>query len=191
MIEIELKFKITDFLLMISVLQKEGFIISRPFKLEETVMYDNDAGLMQETDGRIRVRTISAKDSVHKSAEVSYKKPITREGIKKEIEYEFETDDPHSVVAIFNEMGFTETTSYERFRTTLLQGNIKATVDDFPHASYLELEGPEDEIVATAKRLGFFMKDNLTKSCDTLFQEWRKERGLPPKDHISFEDYDK
>ena len=87
-------------------------------------------------------------------------------------------------------MEFTPTTSYERYRTTLTN-KVKATIDEYPFTTFLEIEGDEDEIKRVAGELKLDLKDNLTDPCDTLFQKWRKKMGLDFKPHMLFDDYDK
>lgn len=183
MIEIELKFEIENTEKIAQALKGLGFVLKRERTYEKTVMYDNPAELMQITDGRVRVR--QSGDRV----EFSYKKPITREGIKQEIEYEVEVSNFAELERILESMEFTPTTSYERYRTELEKDGVKATIDEFPFVKFLELEGPKDQIKAAAEGLGFAMKDNLTDSCDTLFTKWRQEKGLKPVPHMRFDDY--
>lgn len=185
MIEVELKFKIEDPQELIEKLVKLSAKTSKPRLYELSVMYDNDAGIMQEKDGRIRVRQTG--DEV----EFCYKKPLTREGIKKEIEYEVKVSELDDLVKIIKEMGFSETTSYERYRTELLLDEVKVTIDEYPFACFVEMEGEEPKITALSKRLGFKLGENLTASCDTLFTEWRLDRGKSPMPHMTFEGYDK
>lgn len=187
MTEIELKFEIRkeDIKRLSSLLQKMGYLVAVRRVLEKTVMYDNPEGLMQTTNGRIRLR-ISGK-----RCELSYKKPITRDGIKKEIEYEVEVSDFAQAENILNMLGFLPTTNYERFRTTLKKEGVKVTFDEYPFACFLEIEGKETKIKELAISFDFNLKGNLTEPCDTLFQRWRKERGLPFKPHMLFKDYNK
>lgn len=183
MIEIELKFEIEDVEKVAQGLKGLGFASKRERTYEKTVMYDNPAGLMQITDGRVRVRQSGNR------VEFSYKIPITRDGIKRELEHEVVVSDFSELEKILEKMEFTPTTSYERYRTELEKDGVKATIDEFPFAKFLELEGPEDQIKAAAEGLGFAMKDNLTDSCDTLFTKWRQEQGLNPVPHMRFDDY--
>ncbi len=74
-------------------------------------MYDSPSQIMQITDGRIRLRK-SGEDTI-----LTYKKPLSRKGIKKEIEYETKVSDFNIMEKIFGMMEFTKTTSYERYRT--------------------------------------------------------------------------
>jgi adenylate cyclase class IV len=47
---------------------------------QKTVMFDNEQGLMQKTNGRVRLRQTG------ESVSLSYKLPISSETVKKEIE---------------------------------------------------------------------------------------------------------
>lgn len=194
MIEIELKFKIEKPFEVVRKLKRLGFLCSyyEDQRHQETIMYDNADKIMEKKDSRLRVRK---REKLN--IQVSYKKPITREGIKKEIEHEITiyAGEEESFMKILEEMGFAPVSSYEKYRTTLTTttpttGNkVKAEIDEYPFATYLEIEGSEEEIKKVAKELGLDMKDNITKSCDDLFAEWRKERGLKPKANMRFSDY--
>lgn len=188
MIEIELKFEIErkEIENLLIRLQKYKFSFVGDRTYEKTVMFDNKEQVMQKTDGRIRLR--SSGDS----AELCYKKPLTREGIKKEIEHEVVVSNFEITEKILNEMGFYPTTSYERYRILLIDHNkTKVMVDEYPFATFLEIEGAENNIIKIGSKLGLKLNKNLTDACDTLFQKWREARGLPFKPHMRFEDYDK
>lgn len=184
MTEIELKFEIKDKKTIVSSLIKLGFKIKKEKTYEKTVMFDNPQKIMQTTDGRVRLRQTGKK------IEFSYKKPITREGIKKEIEYEVEVSDFKKMTKILEMMEFTQTTSYERYRTEFEKNGVKATIDEFPFATFLEIEGPENKIKNIAIDLGFNLNDNITDSCDTIFTKRRLAKGLKPIPHIKFDDYE-
>lgn len=189
MVEIELKFQIkrNQIEKIIKELQKKGFSLVFPRTYEKTVMYDNPKKLMQITDGRIRLRI--SENLCH----LSYKKPLTRDRIKKEEEYEVEVSDFKTAEKILQKMEFLPVSSYERYRTKLEEktNKIQVTIDEYPFATFLEIEGQEEKIKSLALDLGFSLDDNLTDSCDTLFQKWRRKQGLGFKPHILFTDYDK
>lgn len=185
MIEIELKFEIKDLAGIKDKLAdlKAKEVKSRTYEL--SVMHDNAEGLMEETDGRIRLRQSGER------IEFCYKKPLTREGIKKEIEYEVTASSFSEMEKILQEMGFTPVSSYERYRAEYYFEKVKITLDEYPFAIFIELEGEEKKIKDLAEKLGFELKDNLTDSCDTLFTKWRKRKGLPPVDQMTFKDFNR
>lgn len=185
MIEIELKYVVDNLGKLQKRLIAMGAMMSKDRRFELSVMYDNAAGLMQETDGRIRVRQSGNQ------IEFCYKKPLTREGIKQEIEHEVTVSALEPLIDILTAMDYHSTTSYERYRTELRYRDVKVTLDEYPFAHYIEFEGQERDITQLAIELGFSQEKNLTASCDTLFTEWRKDRGLPPTSHMRFDTYDK
>jgi len=186
-LEIEYKFvldkPISDF---IKDLNNKGYKVgSRQY--EKTVMYDNQARIMQITDGRIRLRTKGEKVSL------SYKKPLPAvDGQpKREIEYETSVGNFDLMHKILGTMEFTPSSSYEKYRTTARKDEAELTIDEYPYATFVEIEGEESLIRELAIELGLDISKHLNKPADTLFNEWRKKRGLPQKMYMNFEDYDK
>ncbi len=88
-------------------------------------------------------------------------------------------------------MGFHRTTSYEKYRTSFNYNGVKIEVDEYPFATFVEIEGKEDIVKKTAIDIGFDLSKSLIKPCDTLFTEWRAKKGLSMKLHMLFGDYDK
>jgi len=181
-IESEYKFLIKDIEAVRELLESRDRKRKRAY--EKTVMFDNPQKIMQITDGRVRVRIRRPG-----RAEFSYKKPLKRAGIKREIEYETRIEEPEELIKILREMEFFPTTSYERYRTTYRINSCEVTLDEYPFASFVEIEGKRKAITQTALLLGFKPEDSLDKSCDTLYTEWRKALGKPLKPHLLFSDY--
>jgi adenylate cyclase class 2 len=179
-LEIELKF-----LLRISpqvFLEKFNSFGIRTY--QKTVMFDNEQSLMKSTNGRLRLRQTGEEVSL------SYKLPITSDVVKREIEWETKIDNWKVGEELLKAIGFKETTSYEKYRTSFNYRGVKIEVDEYPFANFVELEGDEKLVKKIALSLGFNLSNALTKPCDTLFTEWRINRGLPIKLHMTFSDYD-
>lgn len=184
MIEIEYKFAVDELRQFFLRLNKIPLHLVKPRTYELSIMYDNSDGLMQSTDGRIRVRRSG------NTVEFCYKKPVTRSGIKQEIEYQVKVDAFDQLVSILESMGFFPTTSYERYRTEYEIDGVKIAIDEYPFANFVEIEGDRRKIKKVALALGLDLTANLTDSCDTLFSKWRKQRRLPFIPHMKFEGYD-
>ena len=187
-IEIEYKFKIenkNDLINILNKTAKKGY--DREY--QSNIMYDNKDNLMQKTNGRVRLRYLG--DDGRKV--LTYKKPLESvNGAKKEIEYEINFDDKEEQIEkILNAMEFHITTSYERYRTEWKLNNTHITLDEYPFANFIEIEGQQKDIEEVVKILKLDIKNALDKPADTLFQEWRKEHNLPFKEQMRFEDYDK
>jgi len=187
-IELEYKFWVKDKKNLMKILNGRAST-KKPRQYQRSVMFDNPSGIMQTTDGRIRVRTLG--DSGDKT--LTYKKPLPpQNGAKREIEYEIKFHDTdRQIEKIFEAMEFRPTTSYERFQTRWEVDGVHVTLDEYPFADIIEIEGGKKAIERLAQELGFSIEQGLTKPVDTLFQEWRKERGLIFKPHMRFDDFNK
>ncbi len=187
-IEIEYKFWVENKDELIETLNKKTSQ-KKPRQYQSNVMFDNSDSLMQTTNGRIRVRTLRKTEK----KQLTYKKPLSpQNGAKKEIEYEIVfQDNDEQIEKILQAMGFKPTTSYERYQTKWQINNISITLDEYPFANVVEIEGKQSQIKQLAEELKFDPKKGLTKPIDTLFQEWRKEKNLPFKPHMRFKDFDK
>lgn len=182
-IEIELKFELKSD--KIERIKKDDRITILKECYQQTVMFDNADQLMERTNGRIRLRQHGDKITV------SYKKPLPSDGnYKKEIELETEVGNFDVMTDILKMMGYSPTTSYEKYTTHLKFKNSDAELEiqKYPFATFLEIEGEKEEIEKVAKELNLDIKNSLTKPVDTLFCEWREKRGLPFKSHMRFSD---
>ncbi len=183
--EVELKFEIKDYNKLVSKLLKLLDFVNSAYEI--TVMYDENKKLF-EKDARLRLRErIDLKTNIKKT-EISYKKPLTREGIKIEEEYETSVGSFEEMENIFANIGFTKVSSYERIRDTFKKGDMKITIDSFSFGDYLEVEGDIKEIQELAKELGFDIGGNITQSCDDIYAEMRIAEGKSVPDHILFQD---
>ncbi|HCC60312.1 MAG: hypothetical protein A2402_01435 [Candidatus Staskawiczbacteria bacterium RIFOXYC1_FULL_37_43] len=180
-IETELKFLLLEF----PELFLNKFNGSGKRVYQKTVMFDNKQELMQKTNGRIRLRQ---DDDI---TTLSYKLPIPSDTVKKEIEWETKIDNWQVGEELLKAMGFEESTSYEKYRTSFRYKDSKIEVDEYPFANFVEIEGDEDSVKKIALDLGFDLAKALIKPCDTLFNEWRAKKGLLSTNKMFFSNYDK
>jgi len=181
--EIELKFEVTNYAEIVANLLKLAKFVNSSYEI--TMMYDQGKKLF-EKDARLRLRKISKLNSEEESTELSYKKPITREGIKIEEEYESEVSNFEEIKKILENLGFSLVSSYERIRDTFYYEKIKITLDSFPFGDYIEFEGEIEQIKRISKECGFNLKENITKSCDDIYAELCLKESKPILDHILF-----
>ncbi len=193
MIETELKFRIPTGgkSKYIKKLVGLGFIISRSVH-ETTTMYDNEHGILAKDNARLRLRGEFNSKTKNLRAEISYKRPLpAKDGAKREIEHTVHLNGASNMEKILEKLSFSPVSSYEKKRHYLLKNGIQVTVDEYPFDTFIEIEGKSKDIWVLAQKLGFSKNESLVKPCDTLYQEWRKKRGLPFKSHMRFKDYDK
>ena len=158
---------------------------------EISEMYDlND--LLSKNDARLRLRKTIDLFTNEIVTRVTYKKPLTRKGIKVELEHETTVGNYSKMLQILHSIGFERVSSYEKFRHSFITDNgTKLEIDIYPYATFLEIEGRKKEIIEYAEELGFSMGKNITDSCDTIDDKRRKSRGLPSRDDILFENVEK
>lgn len=188
MIESELKLKVD----VIEITREK--ILTLGTQIEErthelTTIYDNAQQLMQVTDGRLRVR----KRTNSKGVEIilSYKKPLSRERIKQEIEHETTIDDEKALGSILESIGYHPVSSYERYRTNFLveasDRRALVSLDEFPFGNYIEIEGEDIEFCEkVAFMLGLDTMNHLANSYDGIFNTLELAKGNKPNSNIRF-----
>jgi len=182
--EVELKFEIENYFGLVEKLVKRSTKFYSAYEI--TVMYDENKKLF-EKDARLRLRKKVDLKTNKEETEISYKKPLTREGIKIEEEYETSVGSFAEMENIFANIGFKKVSSYDRIRDTFIINNLKVTIDSFIFGDYLEIEGDITEIQKLANELGLDMKENITKSCDDIYAEICISQSKPVPEHILFE----
>ena len=181
--EIELKFEVNYFEITKKLRERFNFVSSA---YELTTMYDNKDQDLFKRDARLRLRFIRDVVNQKEKAELSYKKPISREGIKIEEEIETSLTNYKAMQTLLSEMGFFEVSSYERIRDTYEHKGVKITVDTFPFGDYLEIEGELINIRSIAIELGLDLESNIPESCDDIYVRLCNERRVKPSEHIRF-----
>ncbi|MFH1643746.1 MAG: class IV adenylate cyclase [bacterium] len=189
MVEKELKFKIQDINKLLDKLDNLGAKKEKRV-FERTVMFDNSSGIMKVTDGRLRLRT-KIEENGTKGAQLSYKKPLTRKGIKQEIDIVVDIGDPQKIEKILYYADYKPVSSYERFRTIYYLYDAEISIDEFPFGNYIEVEADNlEKLRELATKLDFSMEKNITLSYDTLYYNQRISEGKEPIMHIVFTDKD-
>lgn len=182
--EIELKFLVNDYQEMFNEILAIGKHEKTAYEL--TVMYDSKDRRLYADDSRLRLRKIIDLEDDKESCELSYKKPKTRKGIKVEEEIEVEASSFQESEKILAKLGYQSVSSYERIRDTFNVDSCKVTIDNFPFAYILEIEGNKLDIKKVAGKLGLNLRENITKSCDDIYAEMRKASHKEVKKDILF-----
>ena len=176
MIEKELKFKILkkDINKFKALIKEFGGALIMQRSLEETTMYDNPSGVLKAEDARLRLRGGAVNS-------ISYKRVLSREKIKQEIEFESEVENLLELEKILNECGFSKKSGYQRYRTIWKIGEVKIFLDEFSFGSYVEIEGKAKEITKMAGKLNFNIEENLTGSYDGIYKDICKIKKIKPQ----------
>ncbi len=148
MIEVEKKYRLTirqrD-----AVLRRLLQIGAKPRgeEFEENTLYSGEA--LKGGSSVLRLRRAG------KTATLTYKERFaTSSSIKHQREDETGVSDPVAMDAILDVLGFTPSLVYEKRRQTWRLGKAEIVVDELPFGLFMEIEGSEDEIRATERKLG-------------------------------------
>lgn len=165
-IEIELKFRVFD---PIALFRKIGGAKPQILYIKDKV-YGTGYGIPP----KIRERTIFDQDGV---VRVNYEKTRGFNGRIKKVLEEKVTKIPD---------GFNCENSYEKIRYFFDRCDYKVMVDFYPIGVFCEIEGNEKKIKEVAVKLGFDLKDNISRNIDTIYREEAKLRGQNDLFHWGF-----
>jgi|SRR5579872_2056269 len=160
-------------------LEQHGFQVTGTRQLESDQTFDLPSGELRLSGRLLRLRSAGERWTV------TYKGPADA-GAKHKSREEIETDvsDGAAFAQILERLGYQPSFAYEKFRTTFKSPGEDGivTLDETPIGDFLELEGPEYWIDATAVRLGFGPADYITSSYATLYEEHRRTHRTVPRD---------
>jgi len=163
-LEIELKFPVVN----------PSALMTKIDGRKPEIMYIKDEVFNKGKMPKVRKRTINYSNRV----EVSFERttPI-QGGVMKKVVEEKITSLPK---------GYVCKNSYDKIRYAYVRGDCVITIDFYCFGVFCEIEGNEKVIKEVAKRLGFKLKDNITKNVDALFCDWCKKRKIIPPLHWGF-----
>jgi len=115
-------------------------------------------------------------------ATVTYKGPGMSARYKSREEIEFDVSDANAFFQVLDRLGYVPRFFYQKFRTKFGAAGEPGmiTLDETPIGVFLELEGPEYWIDATATRFGVPPSAYLTASYASLYREYRLQHGGTP-----------
>jgi adenylate cyclase class 2 len=144
-----------------------GYRVHTPRQLERDQLYDRGLEL-RHTDQILRLRMRGDRCTL------TYKGPAERVVYKSREELEVEIDDGLTFERVLAALGYYPTFRYEKYRTTFPLDDEPGliTVDETPIGDFLELEGPEVWIDATALKLGYGVADYVTGSYARLYRKF-------------------
>jgi adenylate cyclase class 2 len=179
-IETEIKLRAGDLEAVRALIERAGFQVSTPRALERNTLFDTPSLDLRGRDELVRIRDLKGK------SKLTFKgrgKP-GRHKVREELESAL-SNGP-AVETIFERLGFKPVFRYEKYRTEYSRNSDPGTitVDETPIGNFLELEGPEDWIDATARQLGFGESDYVLASYGALYLEYCQARHIEPADMV-------
>jgi adenylate cyclase, class 2 len=147
-------------------------------RLQEDCLFDTDDERLRRQRSTLRVRSEGGKSLL------TYKGPVVPGLIKIREEYETVVGDGATLQTILEELGLHVWFRYEKYREEFSLDDVVIAVDETPVGVFVEIEGREDAIHATAAALGCRASDYITDSYRFLFLQHRDANGLAGHDMV-------
>ncbi|HEX4037082.1 MAG TPA: class IV adenylate cyclase [Acidobacteriaceae bacterium] len=185
MVEIEVKFAVTDPNTLIARLNAAGFHEETPRTFERNILYDTPDRRLRSQQSILRVRRYGERWVVTHKCLTPDNDPAARH--KQREETETEVKDGEAIGTIFSRLGFAPAFIYEKYRTEFADATGHCVLDETPIGVYAELEGPSDWIDSTGHKLGIDPAHFITLSYGRLFDQWRQQTNSKAQD-FTFEE---
>lgn len=173
-LETEAKLLVDDLARVESRLAVMRASLTRPRILERNIRYD-DAGRGLIAAGVVlRLRQDDRAWLTYKSRPVQ---PAVA-GIQTRFEAEVEVSDYSTMDLILQKLGYVPAMIYEKYRTTYEIHEVEVALDEMPYGSFVELEGPPEQIEAAIAALRLTNCTRFEDSYARLFDHVRANLGL-------------
>jgi adenylate cyclase class 2 len=135
----------------------------RPRRLQDDLLFDTLDGSLRRDGCVLRVRREPG------SAVLTLKGPPQPGLVKTREEHETTVADGAVLITVLEALGLRPIFRYQKFREEFTAEGVIIAVDETPIGTFIEIEGREDAIVATAARLGSSPAGFILASYRTLF----------------------
>jgi adenylate cyclase class 2 len=143
-----------------------------PVEFEENTLYRG--GNLQPGTRALRLRRVNGR------AILTFKERYpNKSSIKHQEENETAVGDADATHAILSALGFEPALVYEKRRTSWAVGKAELVIDELPYGLFMEIEGPEKEILHVEKRIGAEDFEAVNETYPTLTAKFgRKRKGI-------------
>jgi adenylate cyclase class 2 len=150
----------------------------RSRRLQEDSLLDTPDGLLRRRRSLLRVRMECGKSLV------TFKGPVQPSAMKVREELETVAGDGSLLLSIFEALGFEVWFRYEKYREEFALDDVIVAIDETPVGVFVEIEGGERGIAATAEALGRGPSHYVLDSYRGLYVRDCEERGVPVTDML-------
>lgn len=150
----------------------------RARRLQDDTLYDTPTASLRGGGRVLRLRA----DGTHGA--ITLKGPATSTTMKVREEHETEVHDLDVVRRVFAELGLEPWFRYQKYREEFAAPGVTIAVDETPMGTFVEIEGTEAGILATAAALGRSPHDFVLDSYRTLFVARAATQGLTGRDMV-------
>jgi adenylate cyclase, class 2 len=178
--ETEIKLRVHSTKYATTLLAAKGFSVSVPRHFEANSLLDTEDSRLREEGKLLRLREANGK------ALITFKGIAVSGRHKSREEVEVGVDSFPAALHVFERLGYQVKFRYEKYRTEYRRLGDPGVVvlDETPIGEFLEIEGPEEWIDSTARKLGFDESQYITASYGRLYLEWCQQNGETPSNMI-------
>jgi adenylate cyclase class 2 len=183
--EIESKMKVEDFATLRKLLQTLG-AIRQGSEMEVNDFFDAPDERLRKADRGLRIR-VATDESGKSHCTITMKGPLQKGPFKTREELEFTASDPAPVRAIFENLGYRLTLSFQKRRETWEFMDCSVVLDELPYlGKYVEIEGKGEDAVAAARQaLALADHPNISSGYIALLSRYLDEHRISDR-HIRF-----
>lgn len=165
--EIELKILNIDKQKTVERLGKMGAEFVEQVKIHDK-QFDFPDGRIKQADELLRLRLIGDR------GEIAYKdKRRSEDGFKIVEETETHIQDVAAMEKILRKLGLDSKYDREKIRISFKKGNVKFEIDQYPKIpTYIEMEGPKEEITPAVEWLGYAMSDTTDMTATQVLKSY-------------------
>ncbi|MFA5908261.1 MAG: class IV adenylate cyclase [Vicinamibacterales bacterium] len=147
-------------------------------RLQEDALLDTEDEALRRQRSTLRVRSEGGKSIL------TFKGPPLPGIVKLREEHETIVADGAALLTILESLGLHIWFRYEKYREEFEADDVVMAVDETPMGVFVELEGGEAAIHATARALGRLPSDYISDSYRFLFLQHRDANGLAGSDMV-------
>ena len=156
-----------------------------PPKVFETNLRFEDSDHTLKTNGQLlRLRQDRDCRLTFKS-----KSGLTDPQFKVYRELEVSVSDFDTMRGILQELGYHTAQVYEKWRQTFHWERVELCLDTMPYGTFLEIEGPQENIKPAADHLGLVWEKRILKNYLAMFEALRVRENLPFHD-VTFSNFE-
>ncbi len=132
-----------------AALRQAGATLRHERTFEDNTLFDLPGGVLAASDRILRLRSYGTRSIL------TFKGPVEGgHAHKVRVEHEMDVPDAAVMRSILGGLGYTAVYRYQKYRATYAWGPLEAAVDETPIGTFVELEGPPDDVDRAAAALG-------------------------------------
>lgn len=178
LLEREVKLRFVDASTARAAVLAAGGTPMRGRRLQDDYLLDTADDSLRQQRCVLRVRLESGKSFL------TFKGPVQSSPMKVREELETVVSDGFLLLALLARLGFRPWFRYQKYREEFAREDVVIAIDETPVGTFVEIEGSEAGITATASALGRTAEDYLLDSYRGLFVSYLEAHALPPSDML-------